>query len=88
MTSYWRNGFYRTNAYGTTSWVEGHWVERDSWYRSGRSSDRAWYWARLSEARAGHGLTSRYINPNADCPVSGAPVFFYQNQFGSRVYFD
>lgn len=32
--------------------------------------------------------TARYINPNAECPVCGASVFFYQNEFGSRVYFD
>lgn len=26
--------------------------------------------------------------PNASCPVCGACVFFYQNQYGSRVFFD
>lgn len=26
--------------------------------------------------------------PNAKCPVCGAEVFFYQNEFGSRVFFD
>ncbi len=29
-----------------------------------------------------------YVNPNARCPVCGAPVFFYANASGSRVYFD
>jgi hypothetical protein len=29
-----------------------------------------------------------YVNPNARCPVCGAAVFFYANEFGSRVYFD
>lgn len=29
-----------------------------------------------------------YINPNARCPVCGTAVFFYSNQFGSKVYFD
>lgn len=29
-----------------------------------------------------------YVNPNARCPVCKEPVFFYANEFGSRVYFD
>ena len=29
-----------------------------------------------------------YTNPNAICPVCGEPVFFYQNSYGSRVFFD
>lgn len=29
-----------------------------------------------------------FINPNALCPVCGAPVFFYQSPFGGRVFFD
>src|SRR5690606_13553566 len=29
-----------------------------------------------------------YVNPNARCPVCRAAVFFYANEFGSRVYFD
>ncbi|MGD1037347.1 MAG: hypothetical protein ABR878_09135 [Roseiarcus sp.] len=33
-------------------------------------------------------LASCYVNPNAQCPVCAAPVFFYANRFGSRVYFD
>lgn len=28
------------------------------------------------------------VNPNAHCPVCGASVYFYQNVFGSRVFFD
>jgi hypothetical protein len=31
---------------------------------------------------------STYISPNAKCPVCEEPVYFYQNEFGSRVYFD
>lgn len=29
-----------------------------------------------------------YINPNAACPVCGAPVYFYQASSGGRVFFD
>lgn len=34
-------------------------------------------------------LTFQQITiPNASCPVCGARVFFYQNDYGSRVFFD
>lgn len=29
-----------------------------------------------------------YTDPNATCPVCGAPVFFYQSPYGGRVFFD
>lgn len=29
-----------------------------------------------------------FVNPNAKCPDCGAPVFFYQSQYGGRVFFD
>jgi hypothetical protein len=29
-----------------------------------------------------------YLDPNARCPVCGAPVFFYQSPYGGRVFFD
>lgn len=29
-----------------------------------------------------------YVDPNAICPVCGAPVFFYQSPTGGRVFFD
>ena len=28
------------------------------------------------------------LDPNAHCPVCGARVFYYENAFGSRVFFD
>ncbi len=89
MTTFWREGYYRTNVYGTTSWVDGHWVDRDNWDRFGSSQYPDYCRACLNESRVGYySSTARYINPNADCPVCGAPVFFYQNENGSRVYFD
>ncbi len=33
-------------------------------------------------------ISDCFVNPNARCPVCSAAVFFYANQFGSRVYFD
>lgn len=29
-----------------------------------------------------------FVNPNAKCPVCGESVFYYQNEHGSRVFFD
>lgn len=42
----------------------------------------------LRESRAGDARAKCFVNPNAQCPVCGAAVFFYQNSLGSRVYFD
>lgn len=33
-------------------------------------------------------ISGCYVNPNAKCPVCRAPVFFYANEHGSRVFFD
>lgn len=29
-----------------------------------------------------------FVNPNAECPVCGDQVIYYENKFGSRVFFD
>jgi hypothetical protein len=29
-----------------------------------------------------------FLNPNAECPVCGEPVYFYRSPFGGRVFFD
>jgi len=89
MTTFWREGFHRTNMHGNTHWVEGHWVDRDDWARYGNGDSSTEYFdSPLERARVRNSRTARFINPNADCPVCGAPVFFYQNESGSRVYFD
>lgn len=88
MTRYWRNGFWRTSAQGVDHWVEGHWVERDDWDRGSIYSYLPYARECLSSFGALGSSTSRFANPNAKCPVCGEDVFFYQNEFGSRVYFD
>jgi hypothetical protein len=88
MTRFWRDSYLRTNAYGTTSWVQGHWVERDDWYRSGRSDYRQHFLQLFSNLSVTAASASKYVVPNARCPVCGRLVFFYQNAFGSKVYFD
>lgn len=90
MTTFWRNGFWRTSVNGVPHWVEGHTVGRYAWDRTSysHSNGTSLYWTLLRDARAARGYTSTFVNPNANCPVCGAEVFFYQNQHGSRVYFD
>jgi hypothetical protein len=85
MTRYWRDGFYRTSVLGNIHWVEGHEVDRFEWESAAltRRDDKA-----LHLVRAQAGGFARLVRPNADCPVCGRPVFFYQNSFGSRVFFD
>jgi len=85
MTKYWREGFWRSSIYGNVHWVEGHEVDRAEWSQATpvHRNEEA-----LREARAQAGGIARLVQPNADCPVCGRPVFFYQNQFGSRVFFD
>ena len=40
------------------------------------------------QRNSANSIAGCYLNPNARCPVCNSPVFFYANQFGSRVYFD
>jgi len=88
MTNFWRNGFWRTSVNGVLHWVEGHSVDRDNWERRSGGDTRAHFLGLLDSTRAGRSVTSTFVNPNADCPVCGAPVFFYQNAVGSRLCFD
>lgn len=89
MTRFRRDGFYRTNMYGNTHWVEGHWVDREDWYRSGNGDASEDYFRSLLDgARVRNSRAARFVSPNANCPVCGDPVFFYQNEYGSRVFFD
>lgn len=88
MTRFWRNSYYRTSPLGDTHWVEGHWVEREDWDRSSGYSHSSYAREHLSSLGVLGSSSSRYVNPNAKCPVCGEDVFFYQNEYGSRVYFD
>ena len=42
----------------------------------------------LFENGVQHSRSACFIYPNAHCPVCNQAVFFYQNSFGSRVFFD
>jgi hypothetical protein len=92
MTVFERRGHWRTNANGTSYWVSAHVVRRDHWDIQGLQTQygSAVYRASdfLRRSNVGRGAQGCFVNPNARCPVCGVPVFYYQNSFGSRVYFD
>lgn len=87
MTIFRRRGYWRVSTYGVRHWVSNTTVARDEWDRSTQTPYRSPV-SRLRALGAGHSLSSAYVNPNATCPVCGAQVFFYQNESGSKVYFD
>ena len=93
MTRFWRDGHYRSTVHGTY-YVSGHWVERDDW---DRFSGGQFISNRLPMPRTNKSTYIRarskfapfsWAVPNAYCPVCGAEVFYYQNENGSRVFFD
>lgn len=88
MTTFWRGGHYRSGPGGSSTWVDGHWVTRDDWEHTGAQYLR-YYGVDEFPNWPGTGATeASYCNPNARCPVCGAPVFFYRSPFGGRVFFD
>jgi hypothetical protein len=92
MTTFGRRGHFRTNENGTTFWVRDHAVHRDHWDVSGLGAHygSSLYKASdfLRRSNVGRGKQGCFVTPNAKCPVCGVPVFYYQNAFGSRVFFD
>ena len=87
MTTFDRRGHWRTSKYGVTHWVSGHHVDREDWHHEGGSSYSNAI-SNLTELKADKTYTARYVYPNAICPVCGESVFFYRNEYGSRVFFD
>jgi hypothetical protein len=53
-----------------------------------RSYDYSYEKRQLKEYGVTRSWAACFVEPNARCPVCGATVFYYENQFGSRVYFD
>src|SRR5215510_2979745 len=50
--------------------------------------DKSYAMRILREHGVDRSWTACFVNPNASCPVCFAKVYFYQNQYGSRVFFD
>ncbi len=81
MANFRRSGHWRTNSCGTTFWVGEHDVSRDDW-------DRFSYSQPIVTIKPYCCSYSSFINPNTTCPVCGEQVFYYENSYGGRVYFD
>lgn len=103
MTTYNRRGHYRRGPNGQQVWVSSHTVSRSSGGSYSPPSQRFTPFvaprettpvSRATTASAPFAPTTRlprsirWARPNAVCPVCGAFVYFYANEFGSRVYFD
>jgi len=88
MTFFRRQGHYRTSKLGKRFWVDGHGVYRDA--GSSNSEEVLSYGSleKYPEVNQGQRWMPCFITPNAKCPVCELPVYYYQNQHGSRVFFD
>lgn len=65
---------------------------RGGW-RGGEQPGGGWYRRDGDRMREVNGpkrvpYVATFVNPNATCPVCGELVFYYQNEHGSRVFFD
>ncbi|MEU4663557.1 hypothetical protein AB0F83_17555 [Micromonospora chalcea] len=87
MTTYRRRGHWRRSPGGGRHWVDPHYVTRNR--TSGWPPQRSWAsYPRAVPTPPLRSFPERLLSPNARCPVCGAPVFFYSNEHGSRVFFD
>lgn len=94
--SHFRRGHYRTNADGTTFWVQKHVVSRRSVCEVSRAHNPLYmshpnlYKSNTTPelARPINIWNDRSYSHNARCPVCKQDVFFYQNEHGSAVFFD
>jgi hypothetical protein len=46
------------------------------------------FFERYPELRNRQSAAICFVKPNAKCPKCGHPVYYFQNEFGSRVFFD
>lgn len=93
MSTYRRQGHYRRGPNGQQVWVSSHIVTRSSGrsYAPTPPTSATTYTAPAARVRAPRvslPQSLRWAKPNATCPVCRAAVYFYANEFGSRVYFD
>jgi hypothetical protein len=52
------------------------------------SGSKSWNNSSGSSLHRDYKTYDSYLDPNARCPVCGAPVFFYQSPYGGRIFFD
>lgn len=93
MSTFRRRGHYRRGPNGQQVWVSEHSVTRSSgkgyqYAPSTFSRPQNTPPATVAPAFIRWPKSLLWVKANALCPVCGAAVFFYSNEFGSRVYFD
>lgn len=97
MTTYNRRGHYRRGPNGQRVWVSSHSVTRTGGqtysprslrYVPGSYAQPQPTYQTRSTPTIRLPRSTGLVRPNAVCPVCGAYVYFYSNDFGSRVYFD
>jgi len=93
MTRFHRRGYSRTSKHGVSHYVSETTVHRDNWNRASysyapTSRRRDLFLERYPEFTSTRRVAACFVNPNATCPVCGERVFYYQNEDGSRVFFD
>ncbi len=86
MSTFVRGSHYRTSKKGKVYPVRAASVTRDRWHRI-TLADRARLLRFLDKLNVTGSATARFIAPTR-CPICGAPVYFYQNEHGARVYFE
>lgn len=88
MTSFERRAHWRMGRRGKPSYVRQHSVSRSDWERYPHVPMPDPIVAKFGQLTGPTRWAVRYLTPNAHCPVCHAPVFYYQNKHGSRVFFD
>lgn len=81
MTTFWREGHFRGD-----SWIEGHFVTRNTW--SKKTNTPIHLRINQRHEKIQNSNFSSLINPNARCPICHQQVYYYQNINGSKVWFD
>ena len=89
VSTFQRRGHWRRGRDGGMHWVSGHSVTRDgssTWRRPAAPSRKA---PRYSTPFSRPPVLWRQIpsEPNANCPVCGARVYFFRNKQGGCAYF-
>jgi hypothetical protein len=67
---------YKTGSNGYSRRQSQDWVDHDSAQRT------------IASTGANRSYSACFVVPNAKCPECGESVFYYQNEYGSRVFFD
>jgi len=79
--------------YNHYSWCMCGWCYKtgSNWYSGRKPVDEIDHQSAertIARTGANRSYSACFVVPNASCPVCGASVYYYQNEHGSRVFFD